>query len=257
MRLISRKLRQYGILNGILAVSLAVPTLHSETKLTATSSTSSSLLIRLENDKPIAGLQFVLRSSSNIVLNGIHKSGRTSAENWIVASNMINDSTLSVVIVCSDLSYFQNGNGAVAEVSFSMQHAPSASEKVSFTGVVGADPQAQLVNVTTSDLVLNSQTASASNYSPSFSIGQNYPNPFNPSTRISYELKNDAQVSLVIFDIAGREISRLVDQYQPKGTYAATWNSSENRWGQLASGTYIARLQVGDKVATRKMLLTK
>jgi hypothetical protein len=80
---------------------------------------------------------------------------------------------------------------------------------------------------------------------------------FNPSTRISYELKNDAQVSLAIFDITGREISRLVDQYQSKGTYAATWNSSENRWGQLASGTYFARLQVEDKVATRKMLLTK
>jgi hypothetical protein len=257
VKLIGRKLRQFGILNGILAVSITVPLLQAETRLTAASSTSSSLVIRLENDRPIAGLQFVLRSSSNIALMAIHKSGRTSAENWIVASNLMNDSTLSVVIVCSDLSYFSNGKGVVAEVSFSMRNNASAAETVSFTGVLGADPQAQLVNVTTCDFVLNSQTESFKNPSSDFSIGQNYPNPFNPSTRISYELRNDAQVKLAIFDIAGREISRLVDQYQPKGTYAATWNSSENRWGQVASGTYFARLQVGDKVATRKMLLTK
>ncbi len=245
------------MLNGILAITFACPILQAETKLVASNKSTSIIEIRLENDQPIAGLQFVLRSSSNIVFQDISRSGRTSMGNWIVASNLMNDSTLRVVIVSSDMAYFSNGNGVVAELSLSRLSDQSAAGTISFTGIVAADPQAQLVNVATCELVLNSQSASSRNYSSEFSISQNYPNPFNPSTRISYELKNDAQVNLAIFDISGREISRLVDQYQTKGTYAITWNSSESRWGQLSSGTYIARLQVGGSVATRKMLLTK
>ena len=255
--LIGRKLKRYGILESILAVAMASTSLQAETKLTASSKSPSIIEIRLENDQPIAGLQFVLRSSSDIVLQEINKTGRTSTGNWNVASNRMNDSTFSVVIMSNDMSYFSNGSGVVAEVSISRRDDHAITETFSFMSVVAADPQAQLVNVTTADLVMNSQGASSEISSSDVSIGQNYPNPFNPSTRISYTLKKDAQIRLTVFDIAGREISMLVHQYQTKGTYAVTWNSSENRWGQLASGTYFARLQVGDIVVTRKMLLTK
>jgi hypothetical protein len=254
---IGRKLNQLGILKSVLAVAVASTSLQAETKLTASSKNPSIIEIRLENDQPIAGLQFVLRSSSDIVLREIIKTGRTSTGNWNVASNRMNDSTFSVIIMSSDMSYFSNGSGVVAEVSISRRDDHAITETVSFMSVVAADPQAQLVNVTTADLVMSSPGTSSEISSSDVSIGQNYPNPFNPSTRISYILKKDAQICLTIFDIVGREISMLVHQYQTKGTYAVTWNSSENRWGQLASGTYFARLQVGDIVVTRKMLLTK
>ncbi|HEY6951474.1 MAG TPA: T9SS type A sorting domain-containing protein [Bacteroidota bacterium] len=252
-----KKVRQYIIWNSILVFALTGGSLYAGAKLSASSKSSLTIEIRFENSQPVAGLQFVFRSSSNVVLQGIQNSGRTSSENWMVSSNRLNDSTLSVVIVSSDLSFFPCGSGTIAEVTISKNITSTATETYSFNNVVAADPGANLVDVTSGGLTLNSQDAPTGVSSSDFSIGQNYPNPFNPSTRINYELKKDARVSLAIYDIAGREISRLVDQVQTRGTYAVTWNSSENRWGQLASGVYFARLQVGTNAVTTKMLLTK
>jgi hypothetical protein len=249
--------RQSGILKSVLSIGVAMTSLQAESKLTASSTNPGSIEIRLENDKPIAGIQFVIRSSSNIVLREIHKSGRTSVGGWTVASNRLNDSTINVVILNDGTSYFANGSGVLAEVSISQSGGGLLEGKFAMTAVVAADPGANLVSITSSGTTLNSQSSSSDITSSDFSLGQNYPNPFNPSTRITFTVQKDAQVRLAVFDITGREVGRLVDQFQTKGTYSVAWNSSENRRGQLASGTYFARLQVGDKVVTCKMLLTK
>jgi len=255
--MMGRKFRFISYLGTALMATSFSARLLADNSLSAVSNGTETIEIQLNNDQPIAGLQFIIHSSSNVALREIHKSERTSSTNWMIASNLINDTTLSVVIVSSDLSYFSSGKGSVAEVTFLSDNNQSGAQAISFTGVVAADPQAQLVDLSANGLILNGQDQSASIQSSDFSLGQNYPNPFNPSTRITYELKRDAHVSLTVFDITGRQVSVLAEQYQSKGTYTVTWNSSENRFGQLASGTYFARLQVGDHVVTKKMLLTK
>jgi serine protease len=85
-----------------------------------------------------------------------------------------------------------------------------------------------------------------------FKLAQNYPNPFNPSTNISYSLANTQKVSLKVFDVLGREVSTLVSQSQPAGTYTVSFNASK-----LSSGVYFYRLVAGDFVQTKKMLLVK
>ncbi len=254
---VARKFRQSITLKSLIILVVASSSLYAESKLTASSSKPTSIEIRLENDQPIAGLQFILRSSSDIALQEIHSSGRTAKGNWTVASNRVNDSTLSVVIVCTDMSFFSSGSGVIAEVTVSRKDAHSEAGFISFTHVVAADPLANLVELTAFVFAMSPQTAPSEVSASDFSLGQNYPNPFNHSTRIHYDLARGAQVRLAIFDIPGRELSRRVDQYQISGSYTVTWNSTENRWGQLASGTYFARLQVGENVVTRKMLLTK
>jgi len=256
-RLAGNTLSHFGILKLVLSVAVASASLHAETKLSLTSSSSSTIEIRLDNDQSIAGLQFVLHSSSDIILKEIHNCGRTEKGNWTVASNRLNDSTLSVVIVSTEMVSFSNGDGIIAEVSLSRVETGSSNELVSFTHVVAADSQANLVSITADGLTLNPQSARPGVSASDFSFGQNYPNPFNPSTRMSYELKKDAFVRLAIYDLAGREISKLVDEYQTKGMYGVTWNSSVNPSGQLSSGTYFARLQVGENVVTRKMVVMK
>jgi len=256
-RLAGRKIREYGLLIWIVTSLAGISLVYGDSSLTAMSNGPTAIEIQLDNDEPIAGIQFVLRSSSHVVLQEIHRSGRTSDGNWTVASNLVNDSTLNVVIVSSDASYFTCGKGTVAEVSILMSDVGSGSDSITFTRVVAADPGAKLVPVETNDLVFNSGRTSSDISASDFSFSQNYPNPFNPSTKISYELKKDAQINLTIFDITGREIEKLVDRYQSKGIYTVTWNSSESRWGQLASGTYFARLEVEGNVVTRKMSLTK
>lgn len=257
MNHVGREIGKFGILVGILLLMDGMMGLRAETTLSAVRENSTTLEVELANNCPIAGIQFVLHSSPGISLREIHRYGRTSGGNWTVASNLVDDSTLKVVIVSTDLSYFGQGSGIVAEVTFSVSAIPSTPRLVTFSGVVAADPQAQSVTVTAKGLDLNALSP-ASRATPEFSLGQNFPNPFNPSTKISYTLGNSsAHVLLVVFDMTGREISRLVDADQTKGSYSVAWNSSEGHLGQLASGTYFARLQVNGKVATQKMVLVK
>ncbi|NWF87956.1 MAG: T9SS type A sorting domain-containing protein [Ignavibacteriaceae bacterium] len=97
-----------------------------------------------------------------------------------------------------------------------------------------------------------------------FSLSQNYPNPFNPVTRIRYTIPqlqstDDNHVLLKVFDILGNEITTLVNERQSPGTYEVEFycnNSNSNlNDGNLSSGVYFYRLQVGDYIQTKKMVL--
>ena len=83
-------------------------------------------------------------------------------------------------------------------------------------------------------------------------LSQNYPNPFNPTTTIEYTLPRSGDVSLIIHNIAGQEVIRLVNKNQNEGNHTVTWNASN-----VASGVYIYRLQAGEFVQTKKMVLLK
>jgi hypothetical protein len=86
----------------------------------------------------------------------------------------------------------------------------------------------------------------------SFTLNQNYPNPFNPSTRISYSIAEDAQVSLKVYDIMGAEITELVNQKQSAGVYEIQFDASN-----LSSGMYFYKLSAGDFTSIKKMTLLK
>ncbi len=90
-----------------------------------------------------------------------------------------------------------------------------------------------------------------------FSLFPNYPNPFNPSTVISYHLPQAAFVRLTIYDITGREITKLVEGYQQAGKYNYTWNTENISGKKLSSGTYFARLEAGNFVKVEKLMLLK
>jgi len=85
-----------------------------------------------------------------------------------------------------------------------------------------------------------------------FTLAQNYPNPFNPETMIRYSIPKAENVSLVIYNLIGEEVAHLIDKLKPAGRYTVTWNASN-----FASGIYFYRLQAGDFVQTRKMVLLK
>jgi 5-hydroxyisourate hydrolase-like protein (transthyretin family) len=85
-----------------------------------------------------------------------------------------------------------------------------------------------------------------------YALEQNYPNPFNPSTTIKFQLPKDGMVSLKIYDILGNEISTLINEEKAQGRYEVNFNASS-----LASGVYIYKIQAGDFVNSKKMLLLK
>ncbi len=94
-----------------------------------------------------------------------------------------------------------------------------------------------------------------------FNLAQNYPNPFNPSTVISYQLSAPSKVTLKVYDLLGREVATLVNEYQPSGSYNSQFSISNLPAGrqasQLSSGVYFYRLQTDNFSATKKMMLIK
>jgi hypothetical protein len=90
-----------------------------------------------------------------------------------------------------------------------------------------------------------------------YCLNQNYPNPFNSSTRISFDLYEDAQVELSIYDLLGRRVSTLVDQFLTAGSHNVTWNGRSDNGQNMASGVYFYRLEAGSFSQTKRMLLMK
>ncbi len=87
-----------------------------------------------------------------------------------------------------------------------------------------------------------------------FSLSNNYPNPFNPSTIISYQLPISGHVSLKVYDMLGREVATLVDEFQNAGTYNSQFSILNS---QLSSGIYFYTIRAGNFVQTKKMMLLK
>lgn len=85
-----------------------------------------------------------------------------------------------------------------------------------------------------------------------YDLSQNYPNPFNPSTRINYNIPEDSKVSLRIFDISGKEVNKLVDEFKTAGYYSVNFNAST-----LSSGIYFYTISAGNFITTKKMTLLK
>jgi hypothetical protein len=84
-----------------------------------------------------------------------------------------------------------------------------------------------------------------------------YPNPFNPSTSIAFTVPVAADVSLTVFDILGREVTRLVNGKMQAGAHVVQWNTQNHHGGTVASGIYFYRLEAQDYEMTRKMILMK
>ncbi|MFA6980345.1 MAG: T9SS type A sorting domain-containing protein [Ignavibacteriaceae bacterium] len=85
-----------------------------------------------------------------------------------------------------------------------------------------------------------------------YTLQQNYPNPFNPTTNIEFQIPQSGFVTLKVFDVLGREITTLVNEEQKAGSYSVQFNAAK-----LASGMYFYKLQAGNNIETKRMLLMK
>ncbi len=83
-------------------------------------------------------------------------------------------------------------------------------------------------------------------------LSQNYPNPFNPSTTITFSIPSGSFVTLKVFDITGREIKTLVNDYKQAGSHNVTFDA-----GNLPSGVYYYELTAGENTSVKTMVLIK
>jgi len=99
---------------------------------------------------------------------------------------------------------------------------------------------------------VNSIPTDLSHFPGEFVLNQNYPNPFNPETTISYTVFGPLQVNVSVFDITGKYVTTLVDEYKNAGTYTISWKSEG-----LNSGVYFYRLKAGGFSAIKKCIIVK
>jgi hypothetical protein len=90
-----------------------------------------------------------------------------------------------------------------------------------------------------------------------YKLYQNYPNPSNPTTTIQYQLPQGQNVRITIYDITGRKVKELVNEFRSAGEHIVQWDGKNQDGAVVANGTYIYRIEAGDFVQTYKLLLLK
>ena len=90
-----------------------------------------------------------------------------------------------------------------------------------------------------------------------FSLHQNYPNPFNPITSLRYDLPEQAQVKLTVYDLIGREVTQLVNATQETGFKSVLWDATDSYGKCVSAGVYLYQIRTNKYIQTKKMVLLK
>ncbi len=177
-------------------------------------------------------------SSTNYVYSVSHPSSNTISINIALilgTGTTITDTTLTVATI--NFSKIKSSEGLDIQ-PIMMQFFSPGSATIWSVGTWNDEP---LTSVDKSE-----------NPPSKFELMQNYPNPFNPSTTIKYQIPSNSMVTIKIYNVLGQEVKTLVNQMKNPGNYEVQFNANN-----LASGTYIYRLQAGPLVQVKKMLLLK
>ena len=90
-----------------------------------------------------------------------------------------------------------------------------------------------------------------------YALSQNYPNPFNPITQFNYDLPEQSMVTIIVYDIKGREIRSLSQGLKQPGHYSVTWNALDNYGNPVSAGVYLYHIQTDNFSKSKKMILLK
>ncbi len=222
----------------------------------------------------------VTESPLKITLSGTRSSSYFNIDAQITRTGNIPDSDLVVHFVAAENLYYAGRNGIVNHIhvmrkmfptpygkslSINLNETKHVSQTISLEPRWVPDSLSIIVFVqsTGSKTVYQSETINYSDLGITginetgeipgkFVLQQNYPNPFNPSTKISWQSAIGSKQTLKVYDVLGREVAVLINEFKPAGKHEVEFNASN-----LPSGVYIYRIQTNQFTASRKMILMK
>ena len=137
----------------------------------------------------------------------------------------------------------------------------SSLEIGNYTGVIQLipdyNPSAMINNIVMLTIIEELATSNEVVLPVDYALHQNYPNPFNPITDIKYDLPDNEEVLVVIYDIMGRQIRSLLHQKQLAGYHQVQWDGRNDFGETVASGMYVYALKAGKYLNTKKMVMLK
>ncbi len=183
-------------------------------------------------------------NSNRIAYDQIHQENPTSTiieTNGVLSSSVIGSGYQwymdnSPIEGANDVTFTPNESGYYFVEVFFVNGCPTTSESYTF----------EFLTTSKSKLIPDQ-----------FFLHQNYPNPFNPMTSISYDLEQDVFVNLSIFDMNGKIIKCLVNEFQNTGNYSLNWDGVNFAGKVVSAGIYLYVLQVGGSKKTKKMSFIK
>ena len=131
------------------------------------------------------------------------------------------------------------------------------ANRTTFTVGSPADSAAATITTAQKNEISEVSTEKANPAPNHFELFQNFPNPFNSNTFIKIELGSDSFVSLNVFDVRGQPVARLVNSFQPAGTYIVPWDGLDSKGDFLSSGVYYYRLIAEDFQDVKRLVLLR
>jgi len=152
----------------------------------------------------------------------------------------------------ADVTYNYDAQGRLTQVTY------GDSMSISYT----YDPNSNVLATDMNPDDVTSVAGPEETLPDEFGLAQNFPNPFNPTTQIKYQLPVAVNVRITVYNLLGEKVRTLVDAEKPAGDHNVTWDGTNDRGRQVATGVYLYRLRAEAEnqdtfVETQKMLLMK
>ena len=222
----------------------------------------------VQTNGPYGGFIEDIAISGNNIFAGTSGSGgvylsTNNGTSWAAVNNGLTNTSVQSLAV-SGTNIFAGTQGGVflstnngtswTAVNHGLTNTSVLSLAVSGTNIFAGTWGNDIFEAAISDLLNYTDIGptKTENTAQSYFLFQNYPNPFNPSTMINYSVPKSSMVTIKVYDVRGREVEKLVNEEKPAGIYSINFNASD-----LSSGVYFYKMQAGNFVETKKLILLK
>lgn len=210
------------------------------------------------NDKPSDFNIIAPNSDSTLVIN---KSNylNTFLINWEASSDIENDDILYDIIFSGDLSALSRYSLTSTNIEYLLKEILAVTDTVSIANgvfsIIASDGDLQ-TDAINSGIAM---TVDGRSFAPAkLHLDQNYPNPFNHATVIGFDLPKRANVSIIIYDLLGEEIIKLIDNKKyERGYNTITWNGLNKNNNLITAGIYIMQIRMGSVEQHKKLIFLK
>ena len=204
--------------------------------------------VTYDSDNSIAGFQFTV---SGVTLS--EATGGAAEDNGFTVS--VGANTGIVIGFAFDGSVVPSGSGVLTNLWVT---GIDYETEACLSDVIISDPNGDsFTDIMVGDCVDVSMLDASDQMPLEYSLSQNYPNPFNPMTNISFSVVSSGQVSLKVYDLSGKEINELTNDFYVPGTYNVIWDATDSYGNQVSSGIYIYQLHTNDIVLSNSMILMR